>query len=156
MAVDISAEITRNWPQTEAKLATEEDADYATQKAAAIGRAKTEAYGDLTVPAEASIPDRVAYWIADRATIYLISVGKEYYAIQERKSTTKEGATVTHYDKVAMLEGLRRELEEACNEGWATVQELVGASGEEDAIPAISTDGMYVDPVTRAMNRGPW
>jgi len=156
MAVDISAEITRNWPETEAKLTAEPSVGYSTQKTAAIARAKRDAYGTATIPAEASIPDAVAYWIADKATIYLIPLAKQYYAIHERVSDSKENANFTYYNKVALLDGLRKELETACAENWETVQDLVGASGDADEIPAVSTDGMAIDPLARAGQRGPW
>jgi hypothetical protein len=159
MPVAIAGEVTRNWPLTENKLAAESDIDYDKQKAAAIARAKIDVYGSSSaVPdRENDIPDVVAFWIADKATIYLIPLAQEYYATKERLSTTKEGATASHYDKLAMLEGLRRELEASCADSWEDVLDLVGsATDDADDIPAVSTDGMVIDPLERAGIRGPF
>jgi len=154
MAVDIAAEITRNWPETEAKLLAQEAVDYVAQKAAAVRRAKHEAYGTNTIPDdEADIPNTVGYWIADRATVLLIPLAKQYYAIHERLSDAKEGASLNYYNKIQLLDGLRQELETACAEKWEDVQSLVGSLSDEDEIPTISVDGLLVDPATRAYNR---
>lgn len=157
MSIEISEAITLNWPETESKLLAETTVEFVTQKANAIARAKREVYGSESVPDdESDIPDKIAYWIADKATTFLIPLAKQYYAIHERQSDSKEGATLSYYDKVQLLDGLRVELEGRCSEAWEDVQDLVGSSDDEDEIPAISTDGMMIDPVNRAANRGPW
>jgi hypothetical protein len=153
VAIDISAQITANWPKTEAKLDGDSEVAYSTQKAKAIARAKIDVYGsEADVPA--SIPDKVATWIADRATIYLIPLAKEHYAIERTRSTSKQGATTAHYDLLAMLDALRAELEEACALAHDEVMALAGAWSESDTVPAVSTDGMLIDPVARAVRRG--
>lgn len=157
MAVDISAEITSYWPQTEAKLTAEATVGYATQKAAAIARAKVDVYGTVAAtPAESSIPDRVGVWIAKKATSYLISLAKEYYGLQYRKSVAQQGATTTHYDMLTMLDGLRGELEADCAAERDEILDLAGASTGADGTPGTSHDGMLLDPVSRAANRGWW
>ena len=165
MAIDISAEVTRNWPQTEGKLGAAGELDYAAEKVKAIARAKRNAYGRQAVPAdESGIPEIVAYWIADKATIYLISLAVEYYSIKEHISTAKEGATLTHYDKITALQKLKAELEAACARGWDEVLALAQpTTGDSDRvgrqtinIPSVSVDGLLVDPATRAMDRGNW
>lgn len=153
MAIDISASITANWPKTEALLAADGVVDYSTQKTAAILRAKIAVYGS-EANIQATIPDAVALWIADKATIYLIPLAKEYYAMERRKSTAQQGATVTHYDLLAMLDGLQRELEEACALAHDDVMELAGAWTAGDNVPAVSTEGTLIDPVARAVKRG--
>ena len=165
MAVDISAEVTRIWPQTEGKLEAADELDYAAEKAKAIARAKRDAYGRQTVPStESNIPEIVAYWIADKATVYLVPLAIEYYQIKERLSTSKEGATLTHYDKVAALQKLKAELEAACAKAWDEVLALAQpTTGDTDRvgrqsmdIPSVSVDGLLVDPATRALDRGNW
>jgi len=157
MAIDISAEITSYWPQTEAKLTAEGDVAYATQKAAAVARAKVDVYGTVAaVPAEASIPDRVAIWVAKKATTYLIPLAKEYYGLQYRRSVAQQGATTTHYDMLAMLDGLREELEADCAAERDEILDLAGASTGAGGVPATSYDGMLIDPVARAAERGRW
>lgn len=163
MAVDISAEVTRNWPQTEGKLEASTELDYAAEKAKAIARAKRDAYGRQTVPSdESDIHEIVGYWVADKATIYLIPLAIEYYTIKEHLSTAKEGATLSHYDKVQALERLRGELEAACAKAWDDVlslaQPIVGDTdyvGQQQMnIPSVSTAGLIVQPLDRAMDRG--
>lgn len=165
MAVDISAEITRNWPQTEGKLEAATELTYATEKAKAIARAKRDAYGRHTVPSdEADIHEIVGYWIADKATIYLIPLAIEYYSVKEHLSTAKEGATLSHYNKVTALQKLKAELEAACAKVWddvlALAQPTVGDSdyvGQQSMnIPSVSTAGLIVQPLNRAMDRGDW
>ena len=153
MAIDIDTQVTANWPKTETLLEADAEVEYSTQKAKAILRAKIDVYGsEADIPA--SIPDKVAMWIADKATIYLIPLAKEHYAIERRRSESKQGATTTHYDLLAMLDGLKAELEEACALTHDEVMALAGAWTESDTVPAVSTDGMLVDPVARAVMRG--
>lgn len=153
MAIDISAQIAANWPKTETLLAADAEVDYSTQKAKAILRAEIDVYGsEADVPA--TIPDKVALWIADRATVYLISLAKEHYGIERTRSTAQQGATTTHYDLLAMLDGLRAELEEACALAHDEMMALAGTWTEGDTVPAVSTDGMLIDPVARAVRRG--
>jgi len=155
MSVDIPAQITANWPKTEAKLSADNDVDYATQKTLAVERAKIDVYGSASAtPAEATIPDKVALWIADKATCYLISVAKEYYGMERRRSEGKQGATTTHYDLLDMLDRLRQELEEACALAYNEVMELAGSWTAENDVPDVSYDGMLIDPVARAAKRG--
>lgn len=165
MAVDISAEVSRNWPQTEGKLTAANELDYAAEKAKAIARAKRDAYGRQTVPSEeSSIPEIVAYWVADKATIYLIPLAIEYYSLKEHLSTAQKEVTIAHYDKVAALQKLREELEAACARAWDGVLALAQpTTGDEDRvgrqsmnIPSVSVDGLIVQPVERALNRGSW
>jgi len=153
MTVDISEAITANWPKTEGKLLADTDFDYEAQKRKAIRRAKIDVYGSEAEIAD-TIPDRVALWIADKATIYLIPIAKEHYGIERRRSEGKEGATTTHYDLLAMLDGLRVELEQACALAYDDVMELAGEWTAGDSVPAVSTDGMLIDPVRRAVARG--
>jgi len=165
MAVDISAEVTRNWPQTEGKLSAASELDYAAEKVKAIARAKRDAYGRQTVPTdESDIHEIIAYWIADKATIYLIPLAIEYYSIKEHISTAKEGATLTHYDKITALQKLKGELEAACARGWDEVLALAQPTiGDTNLVgqqtmntPEVSVDGLLIDPFSRALNRGRW
>ena len=165
MAIDISAEVTRNWPQTEGKLAAASELDYAAEKVRAIARAKRDAYGRQTVPTdEGDVHEIIAYWVADKATVYLIPLAIEYYSIKEHISTAKEGATLTHYDKITALQKLKAELEAACARAWDEVLALAQpTTGDTDRVgrqtlntPTVRVDGLIVDPFSRAINRGSW
>lgn len=165
MSIDILAEITRNWPQTEGKLEASDDVDYTAEKVKAVARAKRNAYGRQTVPSDDDdIPEIVAYWIADKATIYLIPLAIEYYTVKEHRSIAKEGATIAHYDKVSTLQKLKEELEAACAKAWDEVLALAQPLEGDDErigrqamnIPSVSVDGLLVKPLTRARNRGDW
>ena len=156
MAVDISAEITRTWPSTATKLAAESDVDYATQKAKAIARAKRKLYGSATVPTEADIPEIAAYWIADQAAVYLIPLARSWYTHHTKRSDSKEGATITYHDALGMLDRLEKELTAALAAGRTDALDAISSAEVEDDVPAVSAAGMLVDPVERAMERGPW
>lgn len=157
MSVDIIAAITSVWPTTEAKLsnATEApDVDYPTQRALAIQRAKHALYGTTTIPAEADIPDTAAYWIADKAVVYLIPLARDYYMSKQRISDSKEGATITYYNKLKELDQLKTELESDLAVNLAAAQEAVSVGeGEAEETPGVSTAGMMIDPAARAYAR---
>lgn len=155
MAIDISQRITNSWPRTEALLAEDTNIDYPAAKAAAIASAKRKAYGTATVPADADIPDLVGEWIADTATIALIPVGKEHYALTRYRSKNNQaGENISNYDPLRLLDDLKKELERECAERWPRVEDSIGKSFNPRAVPDVSTDGMLLDPVTRAWNRG--
>lgn len=154
MAVDIGATMTISWPKTEALLVADTTIDYTAQKLAAIERAKVELYGSTTPPDEADIPSVAGYWIADRALIFLIPVGKEYYGTKRKRSDNVDGASVAYYDLLSMLNDLQRELESSViskrDDALASISALASESG-----PATSGAGMAVSPMSRAMLRGP-
>jgi len=155
MAVNISERVTNNWPLTEAKLAADADVGYADLKKAAIDDAKREVYGTSTVPSESDIPDIVAAWIGDKATIMLIPVAKEWYAINYYRSQSNDrGDNVDRYDIMRVLDGLKTELQRDCDENWSEVQELVGKNAAQVAVPTVSHDGTIINPTARAVNRG--
>lgn len=155
MAIDISAYLEANFPVTVAELKDEDDIDYTVLKSIAINRAKSDAYGQQTVPTEANIPDKVGMWIADKATLYLIPTAKDLYAKKRHRSRTNQaGDTVSEYDLLRMLDGLEQELEEACIAAWAVVEALIGKATAPSDVPTVSTTGTMIDPVTRALNRG--
>ena len=156
MAVDISAEVTRIWPTTETTLAADSDVDYATQKALALAKAKRLLYGgSAAIPAEADIPELAAYWIADQACVLLISLAKDYYMAKQRLSDAKEGATITYYNKVTELERLKQELDAALATGKPDALDAISSATVTDDVPAVSVDGLMIDPLDRAMKRGP-
>jgi hypothetical protein len=156
MAVDISAEVTRTWPSTEAKLGDDADIDYATQKSKAIARAKRALYGTGSVPSsESDIPELAAYWIADQAVVFLIPLAESWYVHNRKLSDAKEGATTSYYDAVSMLKQLKGELEASLARAKDDALSAISSAQVEDDVPAVSHKGMIVDPVERAVYRGP-
>lgn len=155
MAVDISAEITGTFPTTEVSLAADTDIDYAGSKTRAIARAKRALYGTRTVPAEANIPETAGYWISDKATILLIPLAIDWYMNKQRVSDAKEGMTVTYHNKVNALQKLLAELEASLAENKQAALEAIDSEVRGDDVPAASFKGMAIDPLDRAMNRGP-
>lgn len=156
MAVDISALVTANWPTTEALLEDDSNVDYAIHKANLIAKAKRRLYGAKSVPSEASIPEQAGYWIADQATVYLIPIAISWYLENTRLSENKEGGTVTFHNRVEALRQLRMELEAALRDGLEQVQDAISAQERSENVPVVSTKGLAVDPLSRAMQRGPW
>lgn len=155
MSIDISQHVTNNWPSTEALLEADTDIDYALAKDAAIAAAKRDAYGTATVPAEADIPDIVAEWIGDKTTIRLILLGKEWYSLNRYRSKgNRAGDTLSNYNLLEMLDGLRDELETTCAQAWPEVEDLVGSSVTPVAVPAVSHEGAMLDATARALARG--
>jgi len=156
MTVDIAQRVTNHWPKTEAFLSADTGIDYAQAKAAAIVEAKVRIYGtSAAVPAEASIPEVAGLQIADLATIVLIPLGKEHYAIQRhRRQSNREGQTIEEYDLVGLLEDLRRDLEGDCARRADEVEDAVGSSSSPVAVPKVSVSGMMLDPMIRAQARG--
>lgn len=157
MAVDISALVTANWPTTEALLSADSNLDYEVHKAVLVNKAKRRLYQAKSVPSsEDDIPERAAYWIADQATVYLIPVGISWYLENSRVSENKEGATITFHNRVQALKDLRTELEADLREGLEAAQGAIDAREVSESTPAVDHDGMAVDPLSRAMGRGPW
>jgi hypothetical protein len=148
--------IADNWPTTDATL-TADLADYAGMKSRAIDRAISELYGENLPAEEGDIPEVAKHWIADRATIYLVPAGVEHYAATTKLSESKQGATVTKHDLVAMLNTLKRELEEACKRNKEAALDAVDAATAPEQVkdsPAVSTAGLLVDPTVNAYRRG--
>ncbi len=157
MAVNISSLVTANWPTTEALLTGDSGLNYEVHKAALIDKAKRRLYQTKSVPSsESDIPEQAAYWIADRATVYLIPVGISWYLENTRLSENKEGATISFPDRVKALERLKTELEADLREGLEAAQNAIDAAEVSESTPAVDHDGMAVDPLSRAMMRGPW
>ena len=163
MAVDIFGQVTAVWPATEAILIADADAtdsagvDYAAQKEMAIARAKRALYGGATIPSnETEIPEVAAYWIADQAVVYLIPLAKDYYQLKRRVSDAKENATITYYNLITNLNKLKSELEAALAAGKQAALDAISSADVEDDVPAVSVTGLAVDPLARAMGRGPW
>lgn len=162
MAVTIEDEITGNLGgATAAALATYYDgegsqADWDTLTDNAIARATLDAYGDVAAPA--TLPDLVAYWVADKATLYLIPSAIDYYQAEEHAATAAGDVSVREYDKVASLRDLRDSLRARCLENEAAVQAIVNPPSSTSyyrSVPGVSIDGLLVDPVSRARARGP-
>jgi len=158
MAVDIAQRITDTYPRTEGLMIADSDIDYPAAKFNAIASAKRAAYGTTAAPAEASIPDLVAEWIADKATTFLIPIAKEMYALtRNRSKSNRAGDNISNYDLIAMLDGLKAELDADCASRWPVVEDLVGRSLQPRSTPQVSVDGMMLDPMIRAQTRGvPW
>jgi len=155
VSIDISQYVTNNWPSTEALLEADTGIDYVTIKAAAIAAAKRDAYGTATVPAEADIPDIVAEWIVDKATVRLIPIGREWCAINRyRSKNNRAGDTLSNYDLLQMLDGLKAELEAECAQAWPEVEALIGKSASPVGVPVVSHEGAMLDATTRALARG--
>lgn len=154
----ISDLVTLIWPTTDAKLSAATTIDYATAKAGAIRRAKLALYGTATIPGdEDDIPEVARNWIADKACVFLIPAAIDFY-MQTRKSDSKEGANFTYYDKVQALRDLRQELETACAAGHGEALDAIDAKTAPETVPAtpaVSTSGLMVDPMLRAIARGP-
>ena len=148
--------ITAEWATTEAKLAESVDFVYSTMKANAIERAKVELYGSLPVPAaEASIPDVARIWIADKALANLIPLGIDWY-MQQRISETKRETTFSYTNRATVLSDLLDRVMGRIAENEATALEAISAASDrKDEDPVVSTVGMGIDPVARAMLRGP-
>jgi hypothetical protein len=157
MAVDISTAVTNVWPRTESILTGGDGvSEYEAAKAAAIARAKRALYGTATVPSEDDIPEVVADWIVDQAVVYLIPLAQDYYMTKRRVSDSKEGANITYYNILQQLDRLRGELEASLAANKQAALEAISSSTVDDAVPQVSTDGLAVDPLARAMTRGPW
>ena len=156
MSVDISAQVTAVWPTTEASLTADSDVSYAANKVLAIARAKRQLYQSKTVPAEASIPEVAAYWVSDQAVVYLIPLAIDWYKNNARLSDAKEGATVTWYNRVEALENLRSQLEAELAQNLEAARLVISAQETTESVPSVSHKGMMVDPMDRAMKRGPW
>lgn len=156
MAVDISAEVTRTWPTTEAKLEADDTVNYTTQKSKAIARAKRTLYGTNTIPSESDIPEPAAYWIADQAVVYLIPAARSWYAHHTRRSDNKENATITYHDTLAMLDRLETELKAGLASTKDDALESLSVGDAYEDVPQVSSQGMLVDPVSQVFKRGPW
>ena len=154
----VSELVTANFPLTDAKLAAYTDIDYATVKTTMIDRAKRDLYGvGVTVPTEVSIPDVALYWIADKATLYLIPVAKDYYMNQTRLSDSKENANFSYYDRIRALDTLAGELQTALAKNHGDALDAIDDSDAPEAYesaPEVSVDGLLLDPTGRAYYRG--
>jgi hypothetical protein len=157
VAVDISALVTANWPTTEALLEADSDINYAVRKADVIARAKRSLYVGKSVPSsEDDIPEEAGYWIADKATVLLIRLARSWYAENSQLAENKDGANIEWHDRIAMLDGLKAELEAELRETLEYAQDAIDAQEVTENVPAVSSKGMAVDPLGRAMQRGPW
>lgn len=156
----ISEYVTANFPLTDATLGSFAGIDYAATKSIAIDRAKRDLYGvGITVPDEGDIPDVAQFWIADRATLYLIPVAIDYYMNQSRLSDNKENANFSYYDKVQALRDLETELKAAVINGKDDALDAIDnsdAPDQVDSAPAVSVDGLLLEPTGRAFYRGPF
>lgn len=157
MAVDISALVTANWPTTEALLEADSDVSYTTHKATMIAKAKRKLYAAKSVPSsESDIPEQAGYWIADQATVFLIPLAISWFLENSRLSDAKEGATVSFHDRVDALRRFKTELEADLSKSLEQAQDAIDAQEVTENVPAVSHKGMAVDPLSRAMQRGPW
>lgn len=159
MAIDL--QVTMFLGETEEKLTRAwetKPTTYPIMKAEAVGRAKRALYGTRTVPAEASIPEIAVDWIAAKAATILIPLAIQHYMNNSQLSSTKEQATISHYDKVAALQTLQDKLEAECNANFASAMATIDAdtvASGDNGIPSAVPSGM-VDPVDRAYRRGPF
>jgi hypothetical protein len=155
VAIDISHRITNHFPRTEAALSADSAIDYSQAKDDAIAEAKRKLYGTATVPAEADLPDVVGEQIADLATIALIPISKEHYAIvRYRRKSNSQGENVEQYDLISLLDDLADDLRAACAERADDVEELVGKASSPTTLPQVSVNGLIVNPYDRALARG--
>ncbi len=124
---------------------------YTSIKTNAANRVKADFFYGKTIPEETSMADLVKYFLADCACIHLIDVAIDWYKSRERLSDSKEGATVTWYDRIDALVALRRRLQDRI----ATVEDRVkiiafGESVESYAnLPLAQSQGqkkVTVDP----------
>jgi hypothetical protein len=154
----VSELVTNIWPVTEVALSAYSSIDYAAAKVSAIDRAKRDLYGvGITVPTETSIPDVAQYWIADKSLVYLIPIGIDYYMTQHRMSDSKENANYSYYDKVRSLKDLEKELKAAIAKGMGDALDSIDNSDAPESYessPAVSVDGLLLDPTARAFYRG--
>jgi len=152
----ISQLISSQWPITENKLNDYTSINYETEKGRAIERAKRELFGSRSIPAdEDDIAETARLWIADRALILLIPMGIDYY-MQQVLSDTKREETVSYYNKVSALQDLKNELLRRTQESKVEALEHESISETTKDTPAVSHAGKGVDPLTRAMARGPF
>lgn len=161
--------ITDTWPVTEKTiLAATDPAEvvvgtdyfgYAAAKLRQIDRAKRTLYGEgTTVPSEDDIPEIARYWIADQAVVYLIKLAIDFYMVLYTRSDSKDEANFSYHDQIAALQDLREELEAGLLKDKDDVLDAIGSTEAPDAFesaPAVSTDRLIVNPVTRAFRRGP-
>jgi len=156
----ISELVTANFPVTESELLAYTAIEYADIKALMIERAKRDLYGSgISVPSEADIPDVAQYWIADKATIYLLQTGREYYVTKYRLSDSKENANFSFYNRIDQLNRLEDELKASIERNRDVALNAISASRGSSATvssPAVSVSGLLVDPVRRAAMRGPF
>jgi len=156
----ISALITAIWPVTDSKLAADTTIDYATAKTNAIARAKRSLYGTADIPPdEGDIGERARDWIADKATLFLIPVARDWYMNNTRQSDSKENASISYYDRLAALNQLEAELKASVNENLEDALDDIDASDAPESLdvtPAVSVEGLLFDPTGRAYYRGPY
>lgn len=135
------ADLVRDtWPTTEALL-SDKLTGYTEIKSQRIARATRDLYG-VEAPEEADMPEAARQWIADQTVVYLIPAARDFYMSKSRKSDSKDGATLSYYDKLGALNVLRRELMADLERTKPNVLALIGSSDEESEAPAISNDGM--------------
>ncbi|HNT78499.1 MAG TPA: hypothetical protein PKH77_26095 [Anaerolineae bacterium] len=154
--MSLAALVTANFPITDAALTAYSAIDYASVKNGAIERAKRDLYGaGVSVPEEIAIPDVAQYWIADKATLYLIPAAVDYYMNQHRLSDSKENANFSYYDKVQALRDLEAELKAAIERNREAAEEAIRERTESiPETPAVSVRGLLLDPTGRAYRRG--
>jgi len=155
VAIDISQRITNHMPRTEAALSADTEIDYAQAKVAAIAEAKRKIYGTATAPAEADIADLIGEQIGDMATISLIPMAKEHYAIvRYRRRSNQQGENFEQYDLLSLLDDLAEDLRAAIAARADEVEESIGKSANRTSVPLVSTAGLILDPLDRARARG--
>lgn len=156
--MSISSLVTAIFPTTEAILSGDSSLGYATHKAAAIARAKVVVYAaaNSTAPSdEGDIPDLALYAIADQAAVYLIPLAVDFYMVKHRQSDSKEGASISYYDKIGTLERLKDELTASVERAMpAVIGAISSGYVSVDDVPAVSVDGLIVNPDARAILRG--
>jgi len=148
--------ITAEWATTEAKLAESTDFTFSTIKDNAVERAKVELYGSLPVPAvETDIPEIARIWIADKSLQNLVPLGIDFY-MQQTQTTTKRDTTYTIPDRIRALQDLLDRIGHrlAANE-TAALDAISAVTDKQDEDPVVSVAGIGIDPVARAMRRGP-
>ena len=107
----ISELVTFQIGMTENDLTKEKaQIDYSVVKENMINRAKANLYYGMTIPDEESMSDLEKYYLADCAVVFIIDSAIDWYKSMARLSDTKEGATISWYDRVDTLERLRRTL----------------------------------------------
>jgi hypothetical protein len=155
MGVNIRSAITSNWPTTESVLIQAgEEVGYAAQKHAAIERAKSDLYGDSEVPVESQIPTLAAYWIADKACLYLIPLARDYVGIKFRRDEKSGEASVSYYDLLSQLDSLEATLQKRVDDALEAAQAAIRVrSRRAGDTPVVSVSGLLVDPDYNARRR---
>jgi len=124
--------------------------DYAALKANAISRAKVDLYYGSTIPDEGDMSELEKYYLADCAVVFIIDSAIDWYKSMARLSDTKEGATISWYDRVDTLERMRRTLLARIRKVEETVKQVASGTsvGAHVGLPLAQAQSEERDKVT--------